>query len=98
MHDLAAGNASSRRLLRQQSGGNAKADEGVGTVGNFLADELVEPATVPTTSNGFDLLNPRGDARLGAKASHGEDEARALSLPAHIPTKTDVVFEAFRLR
>jgi hypothetical protein len=98
VRDLARDDARPGPLPGRQPSGNAKADDGFGAVRNLLADELVEPTAVATTRDGPDPRDSGGYARFRAKTSRGEDEARALRLPAHIPTRTDVVLEAFRLR
>jgi hypothetical protein len=98
MRDLASDDARPRPLLRRQPSGNAKADDGLGTLWDFLAHELLEPAAVPTSCYGSHLLDLRGDARLCAKTRRGEDEAWPLRRSAHIPTRTEAVLEAFRLR
>jgi hypothetical protein len=98
VHDLASDEASPRSLPRRKPSSNAKAEDGLGALRNFLPDELLEPAAISTSGDGSDLRHSRGHARFRAKTGRGEDEAWALRLAAHIPTRTDVVFETFRLR
>jgi hypothetical protein len=98
IHDLATYDASPRPYCRRKPCGNAKADDGLGALSYFLADELLKPPAIPTTRNGSDLRGSRGDARLCAKTGRGDDEAWPLRLAAHIPTRTEVVLAAFRLR
>jgi hypothetical protein len=96
--DLARDKASTRPFTRRKPSGDAKADESLGTFRNFTPHELFEPAPVPASRDGSHARDSPGDARLCAEARRGGDEARALRLATHIPTRTEVVLEAFKLR
>ena len=98
MHDVASNDTGSLSPPRHQSGGKTKADSGLAAFRNFLADELFEPAAIRASSNSSDLRESRGDARFSAKTGRGNDETWLLRLPAHIPTRTEVVLEVFRFR
>jgi len=98
MRNLASDEASPRSVPRCKPGGNTKADDGLGALRNFLPDELLQPAAIASSRDGSDLRDSRGHARLCAKTGRGDNKAWALRLVAHIPTRTDMVFEALRLR
>jgi hypothetical protein len=98
MRDLACDDARPGPLRRCQPSGNAKAYDGLGALCDFPTEEPLKSAAVAASCYGSHLGDSRSDARLCAKTRRGEDEARPLRLPAHIPTRTEVVLEAFRLR
>ena len=73
-----------------------KPSHGLAALGGQLPGEVVQSGRIAPACDGSDTSRPRRNARLGAQAGRGNDEANPLV--AHIPAKTEVVLAALRLR
>ena len=85
-------------FARLEAGGNPKADDGAAALRDRFTDEPIEPVCFSSTRHGYDIGEARGDPGLRPKTRCGDDKRGILPLRPHIPTSTDLVFAAFKLR
>jgi len=97
MHDFAGDDATPRSKGWRKSRGNTETDQRPGSIGDGLTDQVCKSLRITATGNRLDPDRSFGNARLCTQACHGEYETW-LPCHAHIPTRTEVVFAAFKLR
>ena len=97
MNDVASDRACACVHVPRKSRRDAETDQGFGAVVDGFSDEFFEPRGVSASRHRFHAVGSLGDARLRAQARHREYETW-LPSHAHIPTRTEFVLAAFKLR
>ena len=98
MHHFAADDAGSCSHMGVETGGETEADESFASVRDRSPKLVLELVSSPAARNGSDARRARKNASLGAESRCHDDKSRGSQRLAHIPTRTELVLAALRLR
>lgn len=98
MHHFAANDAGSRNHVRGQTSGKTEADESFTSFRDRSPELFLELIRSSTARNGSHTRGACNNASFGAESRCHDDKSRGSQLLAHMPTRTELVLAAFRLR